>query len=65
VDWNLTQRHTLALRGNLSLYEQDNARIGFLETLGNGGEVGTRAAAGSSPSPRASARGGSTSCAPP
>lgn len=42
VDWNPTQRHTLALRGNLSFYEQDNARIGFLETLGNGGEVGTR-----------------------
>ncbi|HEY0153293.1 MAG TPA: TonB-dependent receptor [Longimicrobium sp.] len=46
VDWNLTQRHTLALRGNLSVYEQDNARIGFLETLGNGGEVGTSGGGG-------------------
>lgn len=46
VDWNITQRHTLALRGNLSVYEQDNARIGFLETLGNGGEVATRGGGG-------------------
>ena len=46
VDWNVTQRHTLALRGNLSLYGQENARIGFLETLGNGGEVGTTGGGG-------------------
>ncbi|HEX5724098.1 MAG TPA: carboxypeptidase-like regulatory domain-containing protein, partial [Longimicrobiaceae bacterium] len=38
VDYNLTEGHTLALRGHLNVYDQDNARIGFLETLDNGGE---------------------------
>ncbi|HET7229922.1 MAG TPA: carboxypeptidase regulatory-like domain-containing protein [Longimicrobium sp.] len=39
VDVNLNERHTLAVRGHLNLYSQDRARIGFLETLENGGEV--------------------------
>jgi hypothetical protein len=46
VDYNLSQRHTLALRGNVSVFAQDNARIGFLETLGNGGEVETTGGGG-------------------
>ena len=40
-DWTLSQRHSLALRGHVSTYGQENARIGFLETLENGGETGT------------------------
>ncbi|HYH80731.1 MAG TPA: hypothetical protein VEX86_13090, partial [Longimicrobium sp.] len=39
VDVNLSQEHTLAFRGHLNLYAQDRARIGFLETEENGGEV--------------------------
>jgi hypothetical protein len=42
TDLVLSQRHTLALRGHLNTYGQENARIGFLETLENGGEVGSR-----------------------
>lgn len=38
VDVNLNQQHTLAVRGHLNLYQQDRARIGFLETEENGGE---------------------------
>ncbi|HVH13081.1 MAG TPA: hypothetical protein VM759_08520, partial [Longimicrobium sp.] len=41
TDVVLSQRHTLALRGHLNTYGQENARIGFLETLENGGEVGS------------------------
>ncbi|HEU0052531.1 MAG TPA: hypothetical protein VFQ39_05110, partial [Longimicrobium sp.] len=41
VDYTITQQHTLALRGHLSLSGQDNARIGFLETRENGGEADT------------------------
>ena len=44
LDWVAAERHTLALRGHVNLYDQDNARIGFLETLQNGGEQGTRGA---------------------
>lgn len=39
VDVNLNERHTLAVRGHLNLYGQDRARIGFLETEENGGEM--------------------------
>ncbi|HEU4560999.1 MAG TPA: Spy/CpxP family protein refolding chaperone, partial [Longimicrobium sp.] len=39
VDVNLNQQHTLAVRGHLNVYAQDRARIGFLETEENGGEV--------------------------
>jgi hypothetical protein len=46
VDVNLSQQHTLALRGNVNVYTQDRARIGFLETEENGGEVNTHGAAG-------------------
>lgn len=38
ADVNLNQLHTLAVRGHLNLYQQDRARIGFLETEENGGE---------------------------
>jgi len=41
TDVVLSQRHNLALRGHLNVYGQENARIGFLETLENGGEVGS------------------------
>lgn len=41
TDVVLSQRHNLALRGHLNTYGQENARIGFLETLENGGEVGS------------------------
>ncbi|HEX7241956.1 MAG TPA: Spy/CpxP family protein refolding chaperone, partial [Longimicrobiaceae bacterium] len=41
VDWTLTERHSLMLRGNLSTYDQDSTRIGFLELKQNGGETGT------------------------
>ncbi|HEU4453676.1 MAG TPA: carboxypeptidase regulatory-like domain-containing protein, partial [Longimicrobium sp.] len=41
VDYNLAERHTLALRGHLNVSGQDRARIGFLETLDNGGESDT------------------------
>ncbi|MBI4410771.1 MAG: TonB-dependent receptor, partial [Gemmatimonadetes bacterium] len=41
VDAVITQRHTLALRGHASFYDQDNARIGFLELRENGGEMGS------------------------
>ncbi|HEU0012443.1 MAG TPA: carboxypeptidase regulatory-like domain-containing protein [Longimicrobium sp.] len=46
TDVVLTQKHNLALRGHLNVYGQENARIGFLETLQNGGEVGTRGGGG-------------------
>jgi hypothetical protein len=46
MDWVATQRHNVALRGHLGLYGQDNARIGFLETMENGGEVATRGGGG-------------------
>ncbi|HEX9939959.1 MAG TPA: carboxypeptidase regulatory-like domain-containing protein, partial [Longimicrobium sp.] len=39
VDVNLNQQHTLVVRGHLNVYGQDRARIGFLETEENGGEV--------------------------
>ena len=39
VDVNLNDRHTLVLRSHLNLSGQDRARIGFLETQQNGGEV--------------------------
>ncbi len=39
VDVNLSQQHTLAFRGHLNVYAQDRARIGFLETEENGGEM--------------------------
>jgi len=39
VDVNLSQEHTLAFRSHLNLYQQDRARIGFLETEENGGEM--------------------------
>ena len=41
TDLVINDRHNLALRGHLSRYGQENARIGFLETLENGGEVGS------------------------
>ena len=41
VDWAMNERHTLALRGHLNLSGQERARIGFLETLENGGESDT------------------------
>jgi len=41
LDWDVSERQTITVRGNVSLYRQDNARIGFLETLENGGEVQT------------------------
>lgn len=41
TDIVLSQAHTLALRGHLNVYDQENARIGFLETIENGGEVGS------------------------
>ncbi len=43
VDWAVGERHTLALRGHLNRYGQSNARIGFLETRENGGEVASDA----------------------
>ena len=46
VDYNLTERHTVALRGHYSTYGQENARIGFLETLENGGETGSEGKGG-------------------
>ncbi|HYJ80214.1 MAG TPA: TonB-dependent receptor, partial [Longimicrobiaceae bacterium] len=46
VDYHLGERHTLALRGNLNVSQQDRARIGFLETLENGGEAGSNARGG-------------------
>lgn len=39
TDWNINDRHSLMLRGNASLYEQDNARIGLFDLRQNGGEV--------------------------
>ena len=42
VDYALAERHTLALRGHGSASSQDNARIGVLELMQNGGETGTR-----------------------
>lgn len=42
VDWTASETHTLALRGHLSLFDQDDARIGFLDLRQNGGESQTR-----------------------
>jgi hypothetical protein len=42
TDYRLSGRHDLALRAHLNAYGQENARIGFLETLDHGGEVETR-----------------------
>lgn len=39
TDWNISDRHSLMLRGNASVYEQGNARIGLFELRQNGGEV--------------------------
>ncbi|HEV2146239.1 MAG TPA: carboxypeptidase regulatory-like domain-containing protein [Longimicrobiaceae bacterium] len=41
VDWTLSERHSLMVRGNLSSYTQDSTRIGFLELKQGGGEVGS------------------------
>ena len=41
MDWNISERHSLMVRANTSLYQQDNARIGLLELRQNGGEVDT------------------------
>ncbi|HEX6042196.1 TonB-dependent receptor, partial [Longimicrobium sp.] len=41
TDVVINQQHNLALRAHLNMYDQENARIGFLETLENGGEVGS------------------------
>lgn len=46
VDWNMGERHTLMMRGNLNLYDQGNARIGLLELKQNGGEVNTSGGGG-------------------
>ncbi|MBV9774044.1 MAG: carboxypeptidase regulatory-like domain-containing protein [Gemmatimonadetes bacterium] len=39
VDYNLSDRHTLMLRGNWSGFDQDSTRIGYLELKQNGGEM--------------------------
>jgi hypothetical protein len=41
MDWNITDRHSLMVRANTNLYQQNNARIGLLELKQNGGEVDT------------------------
>jgi hypothetical protein len=46
ADWIATQRHNVAVRGHLSLSGQDNARIGFLETMDNGGDVASSGGGG-------------------
>lgn len=46
VDYALAERHTLALRGFVSHYTQDNVRVGSLETLESGGEQATTQSSG-------------------
>lgn len=40
-DYNLSERHSLMVRGNANLYDQGNARIGLLELRQSGGDVET------------------------
>jgi hypothetical protein len=46
VDYTLSERHSLMLRGNLSRYDQDSTRIGFLELKQSGGETGSTGGGG-------------------
>lgn len=46
LDWNVSEKHSLMVRGNLNLFDQGNARIGLLELRQNGGDINTKGGGG-------------------